>query len=118
MWIAATLIAAMAQTMRNAAQADLTSRIGTMGATGVRFLFGLPFALLFLGVLAMTGPVPRPGGTAVGYAAVGAVAQIAATGWTAADHNGPHDWCETIESIAEESLGLRARLRRYFTVWT
>ena len=83
MWIAATLIAAMAQTMRNAAQADLTSRIGTMGATGVRFLFGLPFAVLFLGVLAMLdptlGPVPRPGGTAVGYAAMGAVAQIAAT---------------------------------------
>ena len=83
MWIAATLIAALAQTMRNAAQADLTSRIGTMGATGVRFLFGLPFAVLFLGVLAMLdptlGPVPRPGGTAVGYAAMGAVAQIAAT---------------------------------------
>ena len=53
MWVAATLIASLAQTGRNAAQAGLTARIGTMGATGVRFLFGLPFAILFLSLVAL-----------------------------------------------------------------
>ena len=47
-WILATLIAAAAQTGRNAAQRRLTAELGTMGATAVRFLFGLPFAALFL----------------------------------------------------------------------
>ena len=56
MWIAATLIASLAQTGRNAAQMGLTARIGTMGATGVRFVFGLPFALLFLAMAALVGP--------------------------------------------------------------
>jgi hypothetical protein len=50
--------------------------------------------------------------TAASFAPQDDVAEMAA-----ADRNGPHDWCETIESIAEESLGLRSRLRRYFTVW-
>ncbi len=59
MWVAATLIAALAQTGRNAAQAGLTTRIGTMGATGVRFLFGLPFAVLFLLVVMMWQPRAR-----------------------------------------------------------
>jgi transglutaminase-like putative cysteine protease len=55
--------------------------------------------------------------TAASFAPRDDVAQIAASGWSATDHNGPHDWCQTIESVAEESLGWRARLRRYFTVW-
>jgi choline-glycine betaine transporter len=48
-WVIATLIAAAAQTARNAAQSGLTKAIGTLGATQVRFLFGLPFAVVFLG---------------------------------------------------------------------
>lgn len=79
MWIAATLIAALAQTGRNAAQAGLTSRIGTMGATGVRFLFGLPFAVLFLGLVALAEPPPALTAAALGYAAMGALSQVAAT---------------------------------------
>jgi hypothetical protein len=55
--------------------------------------------------------------TAATFAPRDDVAQIAATGWDATDHNGPHDWCQTIESVVEESLGLRARIKRYFTVW-
>lgn len=78
-WVAATLVAAAAQTGRNAAQAGLTQRIGTIGATGVRFVFGLPFAALFLALVALREAVPLPGGTALGFAALGAVAQIAAT---------------------------------------
>lgn len=79
MWIAATLIAALAQTGRNAAQAGLTARIGTLGATGVRFLFGLPFAALFLLAVAQAAPLPALTAPAAGWALVGALAQIAAT---------------------------------------
>lgn len=79
-WVPITLAAAAFQTARNATQAGLVAQIGTLGATQVRFLFGLPFALLFLGLAAMlAGPVPWPDATAFGWAALGALAQIAAT---------------------------------------
>lgn len=81
LWVAAALIGAAAQTARNAAQSGLTRTIGTVGATQVRFLFGLPFACLFLGlVVGVSGQsVPIPGLTALGFTAAGAVAQILAT---------------------------------------
>src|SRR5437868_3917449 len=47
-WVPLTLVAAALQVVRNGAQANLTGKIGTLGATQVRFVFGLPFALLFL----------------------------------------------------------------------
>lgn len=78
-WIIATLIAAVAQTGRNAAQRHLTTQIGTMGATAVRFLFGLPFALIFLAVLSLWVELPRPDLSVLGWAALGAMAQIGAT---------------------------------------
>ena len=56
LWIPATLAAAAAQTARNTMQRRLTQTIGTVGATQVRFLYGFPFALLFLAlVVALTG---------------------------------------------------------------
>ena len=78
-WILATLIAAAAQTGRNAAQRRLTADLGTMGATAVRFLFGLPFAALFLAGLASLGVLPMPDAAVLGWASLGAGAQIAAT---------------------------------------
>lgn len=78
-WILATLIAAAAQTGRNAAQRRLTGELGTMGATAVRFLFGLPFAAVLLAVLAIFTPIPLPGAASLGWASLGATAQIAAT---------------------------------------
>jgi len=47
----------------------------------VRFLFGLPFALLFLGapLLLIDAPLPIPGLHALGWAAVGALMQTLAT---------------------------------------
>lgn len=50
-WIAATLFASVLQTARNAMQSSLTATIGTLGATQVRFLYGLPFALVFLAIV-------------------------------------------------------------------
>jgi drug/metabolite transporter (DMT)-like permease len=76
-----TLVAATAQVYRNGAQAGLTRTIGMLGATQVRFVFGLPFALLFLaGCVLLTGQaVPALNLPALGWAALGAVSQIAGT---------------------------------------
>lgn len=81
LWIPVTLAAAVAQTGRNAAQRGLTERLGTLGATNVRFLFGLPFACAFLALaLWLTGSPPLPLTLrALGFTALGAAAQIAAT---------------------------------------
>lgn len=53
LWVVCTVSAAGVQTARNAMQRSLIERLGTVGATHVRFLFGLPFALLFLIVMAL-----------------------------------------------------------------
>jgi len=81
LWAVFTLIAAAAQTARNAMQRELTATLGTVGATHVRFLFGFPFALLFLaGVLLVTGdPLPRLGPLFWPWIFCGFTAQIAAT---------------------------------------
>jgi len=81
LWIPVTVCAAFAQTMRNAAQRSLTAELGTLGATLVRFLYGLPFALLWLcGVQAVGGyALPTPNLPFLGWVAFGAVSQIIAT---------------------------------------
>src|SRR6185503_1706610 len=48
LWAVFTVIAAGGQVLRNAAQRELTQTLGTVGATHVRFLFGLPFGVIFL----------------------------------------------------------------------
>ncbi|MCZ0961631.1 DMT family transporter [Paracoccus benzoatiresistens] len=78
-WVAATLIAATAQTVRNAAQAGLTRDVGTGGATAVRFVFGFPFAALAFVAASVWMPLPSPDLRVIGWASLGAVAQIAAT---------------------------------------
>jgi drug/metabolite transporter (DMT)-like permease len=81
LWAVFTLIAAAGQTARNAMQRELTATLGTVGATHVRFLFGFPFALIFLaGVLYATGlPLPKPPLAFWPWVLDGALAQIAAT---------------------------------------
>jgi drug/metabolite transporter (DMT)-like permease len=81
LWIPITLWAAFAQTLRNAAQRHLTGPLGTLGATLVRFLYGLPFALLWLTGVLWFGGFALPVATAgfAGWVALGAVSQIAAT---------------------------------------
>ena len=81
LWAVFTLIAAAAQTVRNALQRELTASLGTVGATHVRFLFGFPFALVFLaGVLIASGQdLPRPGPVFWPWLLDGALAQILAT---------------------------------------
>lgn len=81
LWIPATLAASLLQTARNLTQRSLTDLIGVVGATQVRFLFGLPFALVFL-VLVCLGSgrlPPMPEARALGFALFGALTQILAT---------------------------------------
>ena len=82
LWAVFTLIAAAAQTARNAMQRELTATLGTVGATHVRFLFGFPFALfVFLpGVMIFSGyGLPSPPAIFWPWVIAGAMAQIAAT---------------------------------------
>lgn len=82
LWIPATLIACVGQVARNTLQRRLVDEIGTAGATQVRFVYGFPFALLFLvGILLATGePPPRPGPGFAPLLLLGAASQIVATG--------------------------------------
>ena len=81
LWALFTLIAAASQTMRNATQREITATLGTVGATHVRFLFGLPFALVFLALVlsASSEGLPYPGMVYWLWVMAGALTQIAAT---------------------------------------
>jgi drug/metabolite transporter (DMT)-like permease len=81
LWIVLTLIAAASQTARNAMQKGLTTTVGTVGATLVRFVFGLPFAVISLiMVVQFTGlALPQITGEFVAWVALGGLTQIAAT---------------------------------------
>jgi drug/metabolite transporter (DMT)-like permease len=81
LWIFATLVAAGAQTARNAMQSSLTATLGTLGATQVRFVYGLPFAVAFLaGAAALSGAaVPAPSAPFILFTLGGALAQIGGT---------------------------------------
>src|SRR5262245_50391423 len=81
-WIPITVWAAFAQTIRNAAQRSLTAELGTWGATLVRFLYGLPFAAIWLfAVQAFTAEVlPALNSKFLFWTLLGAVSQIIATG--------------------------------------
>ena len=81
LWAVFTVVAALSQTIRNATQRELIRTLGTVGATHVRFLFGFPFAVVFLfAVTAALGrglTVPPPAYWP--WIAAGAAAQIGAT---------------------------------------
>eukprot|EP01037_Dinobryon_pediforme_P009600 gene9600-9677_t len=81
LWIVFTLFGSVGQTIRNAAQRSLIASIGTIGATQVRFLFGLPFSILFLAVVyAVRGEAfPHIGLISFFWTFGGALAQIIAT---------------------------------------
>jgi drug/metabolite transporter (DMT)-like permease len=81
LWVVFTLLGAAGQTARNAMQRGLTPRLGAAGATLVRFLFGFPFALLFLAaVLAWSqAPLPVINPDFALWTLLGALTQIGAT---------------------------------------
>ena len=81
LWIVFTVTAAFFQTLRNAMQRELTTSLGTVGATHVRFLFGFPFSVIFLLIvmLATGAALPVPTLSYWPWLALGAFGQIAAT---------------------------------------
>lgn len=82
-WVLVVLFAAAAQTVRNTAQRSLTAQVGTLPATLVRFLYGLPFAAVYLLALYSFGDstltLPRFSVPYLGWIALGAFFQVAAT---------------------------------------
>jgi drug/metabolite transporter (DMT)-like permease len=81
LWALFTVLAGGAQTLRNAMQRDLTERLGVVGATHVRFLFGFPFAALFLVLMRLiTGDsVPQIAPQHLPMLLIAALAQIFGT---------------------------------------
>lgn len=81
LWIPIVFAAAAAQTVRNAAQKNLTKTAGTLAATSVRFIYGLPFALVALLVCAYLpgAMMPQPSVTFIAWTFLGGVGQLAAT---------------------------------------
>ncbi len=81
LWVAFTVVAAAGQTARNAMQRELTASLGAVGATHVRFLFGFPFALLFLAAATIFthSPLPHPPPLFWLWIVSGALTQIGGT---------------------------------------
>lgn len=81
LWIPITVFAAFCQNARSALQKHLKGRLGTTGATFVRFGYGFPFALAYLAVLhfGLGYALPSPGADFWAIGAAGGLAQIAAT---------------------------------------
>lgn len=81
LWVIFTVVAAAGQTARNAMQRELTTSLGAVGATHVRFLFGFPFALLFLAAAALVthSPLPHPQPVFWLWIVSGALTQIGGT---------------------------------------
>lgn len=80
-WIPITIAAAAFQVARNAAQRSVMGGAGPWGATLVRFLFGLPFAIVFAAVAWFATPGAVPHATPWFWLAcvAGAVLQICGT---------------------------------------
>jgi drug/metabolite transporter (DMT)-like permease len=82
LWIPLTIAAAFLQNVRSALQKHLKGRLGTTGATFVRFGYGFPFAIAWLLALsaALDAAIPEPNSRFAGFIVLGGLAQILATG--------------------------------------
>ena len=81
LWIPITLAAAFLQNIRSSLQKHLKGRMGTTGATFVRFGFGMPFVLAFLAFLhwQIGYEMPQMSLKFAIWAVIGGLSQIAAT---------------------------------------
>jgi drug/metabolite transporter (DMT)-like permease len=80
-WLPATLMAGGMQAWRTAVQRRVGKSLSINGAGLVRYLYGLPFALLMLAAYQLTFPAPFPsvGGLFLLFCLAGGLAQIIAT---------------------------------------
>jgi len=81
LWIPITLAAAFLQNLRSALQKHVKDRLTTAGASYTRFLYAVPFALLYLASISQItdSPVPNINADFVVYCLVGGTAQIVGT---------------------------------------
>ena len=81
LWIVLSIGASFAQTIRNAAQRSLVVEAGALGATLTRFLFGLPFALIWFAIVIAVSDsgLPSITPTFVFWVFEAGLSQIAAT---------------------------------------
>ncbi|WP_428640791.1 EamA family transporter [Roseibium sp.] len=81
LWIPITVGAAFCQNLRTAMQKHLKGKLGTSGATFVRFGYGVPFAAVYVLVLNQVFgfPMPVPNATTLVAGALGGLAQILGT---------------------------------------
>ncbi len=80
-WIYFTLLAALMQAIRTAGQKQLTQHLNAMATTGVRYIYALPFALLYLWWMLDYRELPMPvlHGQFLQYALIACVMQIIGT---------------------------------------
>ncbi len=80
-WVSLTLMAALLQAIRTAGQKHLAAQLSPTAVTLVRFLFGLPFGLVYLAILIEAYDVRLPplNSTFILFTLAASVAQIAAT---------------------------------------
>jgi drug/metabolite transporter (DMT)-like permease len=81
LWIPLTLFAAAAQTVRNTAQRRLIDDLGTLGATLVRFLYGMPLLAVWLAALLAMRDFrpPHHSGNFAAWIVLSAFSQMAGT---------------------------------------
>lgn len=81
LWIPFTLLAAFTQALRNAQQKQLSREVNALGVTLARFIWALPLAIGYLGLLYLAEPsaLPRFGARFVLTVTAAALAQILAT---------------------------------------
>lgn len=80
-WIPITILAAFSQNIRSALQKQLTGKLSAIGSTQVRFVFAIPFAMLYLWLLCdfMGYRLPSFNQSFMLFAIAGGVSQIIAT---------------------------------------
>jgi drug/metabolite transporter (DMT)-like permease len=80
-WIALTLFAVSMQSVRTAGQRQLTRHLDAVGASMVRFVFGLPFALAYLVIIMLwhDASLPSLNQDFIVFTVIAALMQIIAT---------------------------------------
>ena len=80
-WIPITILSAFCQSLRSALQKRLTERLSDEAAAYVRFCYALPFAALFVLVLAFPAgrDIPTPNAAWFGYMLAGSFFQVLGT---------------------------------------
>ncbi len=80
-WVYLTLLAATSQALRTGGQKHLTQHLSTLGVTLVRFVYGLPFVVVYFVVLLKVYGKEIPPLTLefLAYSLAGAISQILAT---------------------------------------